>query len=173
MVAAERDNVCPKLREFNWRTDQVAVLSFQYEIYGCNFPGCVVDEDFIYQYNKTLREAARNTDERLVVLDLNGEIIGFMWLSLIATLIDDCVGYIKNIYVAPEFRGHGYGVYLLQVADEWFRSRGASKATLDATASNDRAVRLYEMNGYGVTRYRMEKHYERADKNDANGWNCD
>lgn len=173
MAAIERDGLCPKLRAFNWRSDRVAVLSFQYEIYEGNFPGCVVDESFIFQYSRTLREAARNLNERIVVLDLDGEVVGFMWLALVTTLIDDCVGYIKNIYVAPVLRGQGYGAFMLEHADEWFQSRGACKSSLDATAANERAVGLYESMGYAITRYRMEKRYEDAEMNEGNGWNCD
>jgi ribosomal protein S18 acetylase RimI-like enzyme len=159
-MAAENIPENVRIRDFSWRTDREQVLRFQYEIYETNFPGCTVDRSFIRDYSLNLRDAARNPDERLIVLEEDGRIVGFLWLSLMSTLVDLCVGYIKNIYVAPHLRGRGYGANLLAVADEWFRSNGASKATLDASVGNERAVGLYLRDGYEVTRYRMEKQYK-------------
>jgi ribosomal protein S18 acetylase RimI-like enzyme len=147
------------VRDFNWRTDRGQVLNFQYEIYETNFPGCVVDQSFIREYSLSIRDAVRNPHERLLVLDQEGRVVGFLWLSLMSTLVDPCVGYIKNIYVEAHLRGQGYGAQLLAVADEWFRSNGASKAALDASVGNVTAVGLYLKNGYEITRYRMEKQY--------------
>jgi ribosomal protein S18 acetylase RimI-like enzyme len=159
VIAQDRSTESVRARQFNWRVDRDAVLSFQHEIYETNFEGCSVDDSFLYDYSLALREATRNPSENLLVLERGGEVVGFLWLSLMSTLVDDCVGYIKNIYVAPELRGTGCGRYLLQLADEWFQSNGATKATLDATACNERAVGLYRDSGYDVVRYRMEKHY--------------
>lgn len=159
MIAQEPGAQPVRVRKFDWRRDREAVLGFQYEIYETNFAGCVVDDGFLYDYSIALRDAARNPSENLLVLEQAGKVVGFLWLSLMATLVDDCVGYIKNIYVAPELRGLGCGRYLLEVADDWFMSSGASKATLDATADNERAVGLYMRFGYETVRYRMEKHY--------------
>jgi len=163
MAAAEKDAHGLWLREFKWGTDRIPVLSFQYEIYETNFPGCKVDEEFIEGYSVNLRDATRNSNENLLVLEKDGEVVGFIWMSLLSTLVDACVGYVKNIYVAPHLRGMGYGRRLLAAADEWFRSNGATKATLDARIGTQRAVRLYQHAGYETTRYRMEKHYSDAD----------
>ncbi len=163
MAAVEQDVSGLRLRQFNWRNDRLAVLSFQYEIYETNFPGCRVDEEFLEEYSFNLREAVRNSSENLLVLEEGGEVVGFIWMSLLSTLVDSCVGYVKNIYVAPHLRSRGYGQRLLEAADEWFRSNGATKATLDASVGNQRAVSLYQYAGYEITRYRMEKHYSDAD----------
>lgn len=159
MIAQDRSAESVRARKFDWREDRDAVLSFQYEIYETNFEGCSVDDGFLYDYSLALRQAARNPTENLLVLEQAGEVVGFLWLSLMSTLVDECVGYIKNIYVVPELRGLGCGRYLLQLADNWFQSNGASKATLDATACNERAVGLYSNCGYDIVRYRMEKRY--------------
>ncbi len=164
MAAAEMDADTVRLRRFDWRTDRTAVLSFQYEIYETNFPGFTVDDDFIRDYGLNLRDAAKNPGEHVVVLERDGRVVGFMWLSLLSNLLDSCIGYIKNIYVAPEFRGQGYGRRLLETADRWFEDHGAARATLDASIGNERAVRLYEHAGYKITRYRMEKRYDDADR---------
>ena len=147
----------PIIRRFNWRRDRQAVLQFQYETYERNFPGFRVDEAFLRDYDRQLREAARHPAERLWVLEEAGEVCGFVWAALITTMIDLCVGYIKNVYVTPNWRAHGYGKQLLATAEQWFRDEGIPKASLDASVENPEALALYEAMGYRVTRMRMEK----------------
>ncbi len=159
MALADRDEAGVRLRKLNWRRDQADVLSFQYEIYETNFPGCTVDDAFIRDYSLTLRDALKDPNDNLLVLERGGQVVGFIWMSLVSTLLDTCVGYIKNIYVARELRGRGYGRMMLEAADEWFQMHGATKATLDASAGNKQAVGLYECVGYRTTRFRMEKQY--------------
>ena len=147
-----------RIREFRWPADRDAVLHFQYEVYETNFPGFVVTDRFLRDYAAQLRQGVRNPYEKLYVLeDETGRVCGFLWLEIRATMVDPIVGYIKNIYVAPDLRGQGYGKMLLEVAERWFRSQGCRKATLDVSVCNERAVRLYESAGYRPARYRMEK----------------
>jgi ribosomal protein S18 acetylase RimI-like enzyme len=148
-----------QLREFNWRTDREAIMGFQTEIYENNFPGFQISPGFLRDYEQQIRTATRHPGEHLLVLQDEQGICGFVWLALITTMVEPYVGYIKNIYVAPRLRGQGYGKVLLNAADEWFRSRGCSKASLDASVCNERAVGVYVAAGYEPTRYRMEKSY--------------
>jgi putative acetyltransferase len=74
-------------------------------------------------------------------------------------MVDPLVGYVKNIYIAPEVRGQGYAKMLLEAADEWFRFRGCTKATLDVSVCNEEAVSLYQSAGYEIIRHRMEKSF--------------
>lgn len=159
MALADKDEAGVELRKLNWRRDQAAVLGFQYEIYETNFPGCTVDDAFIGDYSLSLRDALRNPNDNLLVLEKDGQVVGFVWMSLVSTLLDTCVGYIKNLYVTGELRGRGYGRMMLEAADEWFQIHGATKATLDASVGNEQAVGLYERVGYQATRFRMEKPY--------------
>jgi ribosomal protein S18 acetylase RimI-like enzyme len=57
-------------------------------------------------------------------------------------------GAIQNIGVAPAYRGHGLGTALLLQAVWGFRRLGYHKATLEVTAQNDAAVRLYRRLGF-------------------------
>ena len=147
----------PIVRLFNWRRDRQAVLQFQYETYERNFPGFRVDGAFLRDYERQLREAARHPAERLWVLEDDGQVCGFVWAALIATMLEPCVGYIKSVYVAPNWRGRGCGEQLIATAEQWFADEGIPKATLDASVGNQAALGLYERLGYRVTRLRMEK----------------
>ncbi|MBC7286745.1 MAG: GNAT family N-acetyltransferase [Armatimonadetes bacterium] len=152
--------MAPRIRDFRWPADTNAVLSFQYEVYETNFPGFKVTDRFLRDYANELRAAARNPYEKLYVLDDGGRVCGFLWLEVRATMVDPVVGYVKNIYVAPELRGQGYGRLLLKAADEWFKLMGCRKATLDVSVCNERALKVYEAAGYKPARYRMEKSLE-------------
>lgn len=148
-----------RVREMRWPADREAVLSFQYEVYERNFPGFRVTPGFLRDYAVQLKQAARSPYEHMCVLDDGGFICGFLWIEVRATMVDPLVGYVKNIYISPELRGQGYAKMLLETADQWFRTRGCSKATLDVSVCNEEAIKLYEAAGYGIVRHRMEKAY--------------
>jgi ribosomal protein S18 acetylase RimI-like enzyme len=149
--------LAPRIREFNWRTDRDAVVGFQREVYERNFPGFRADTLFLRDYAAQMRRAAGSLHERMWVLDDGGAICGFVWVSLITTMVDASVGYVKNVYISPARRGQGWAKALLAVAEEWFVSQGATKAALDASACNPEAVGLYLDRGYEIVRHRMEK----------------
>ena len=145
------------IRQFDLRRDLQAVLQFQHEIYERNFPGFEVNQKFLNDFVRQLRAADRSPAERLWVLEIADQIRGFVWGALITSMIDEFVGYIKNVYVAPELRGQGYGHRLLETAEEWFRAESAPKAVLDASVCNQQALSLYTKAGYCTGRLRMEK----------------
>ncbi len=145
------------IRQFDLRRDLQTVLQFQHEIYERNFPGFEVTQEFLNNFARQLRAADRSPAERLWILEEDGQICGFVWGALITSMVDEFVGYIKNIYVAPELRGQGYGQRLLEIAEEWFRGEGAPKAVLDASVCNQQALSLYTKAGYRTERLRMAK----------------
>jgi len=145
------------IRQFDLRRDLQAVLQFQHEIYERNFPGFEVNQEFLNDFTRQLRAADRSPAERLWVLEIADQVRGFVWGALITSMIDEFVGYIKNIYVAPELRGQGYSHRLLETAEEWFRAEGAPKAALDASVCNQQALSFYTKAGYCAERLRMEK----------------
>jgi ribosomal protein S18 acetylase RimI-like enzyme len=155
--------VLPVVRQFNWRRHIQAVMEFQREIYEVNFPGFTATAQFLRDYGSEVRKALNNPCEALYVLSDEERVCGFLWVSLIGTMVDPCVGYIRNIYVSPDLRGQGWGRKLLQVAEDWCRSQGVDRITLDASCCNERAVSLYQRNGYETARLRMEKRLEPRD----------
>jgi len=150
----------PEIADFEWRRHGRAVVEFQREVYETNFPGFVATPQFLRDYSQQLRTALDSPAEGMFVLQDGRETVGFLWLSLISTMIDPCIGYIKNIYVVPELRGEGYGKLLLQFAEDWCASQGVSRVSLDASCCNERAIGLYEKWGFKTSRVRMEKAIE-------------
>lgn len=154
MATVERS---PTIKAFSWREHGAQVLQFQYEVYERNFPGFRVTPAFLSDYERQLRQALRNPFEGLWVLEEEGDVIGFVWAAIMTTLVDERLGYIKNLYVAPHVRGRGYGRRLLATAEDWMRSLGCPRAALDVTADNAAAVALYAGAGFAIVRHRMEK----------------
>ncbi|MEA3401190.1 MAG: GNAT family N-acetyltransferase [Armatimonadota bacterium] len=150
----------PKLRRLNLRRDLDAVLEFQYEIYEGNFPGFQVDGAFREDYSRDLRRAARDPNEIMFVMEQDRQLCGFIWGSLMSTLVDPRVGYIKNVYVAPHLRGTGAAQRLMRVVEQWLFDQGVEKIMLDASVVNERAVAFYRKMGYEVERVRMVKRPE-------------
>ncbi|MFW5868202.1 MAG: GNAT family N-acetyltransferase [Armatimonadota bacterium] len=164
-IRAERDlpQSEPKLRRFNLRRDLEMVLDFQFEVYETNFPGFRVDQSFRDDYTRDIRRAAGDPTEMMMVLEQDGHVCGFIWGSIMATLVDARVGYIKNVYLAPHLRGSGQAERLMEMMEDWFWDQGVEKIMLDASMVNDRAVGFYQKVGYDIERVRMVKRPEGAD----------
>lgn len=60
----------------------------------------------------------------------------------------DGLGSIQNLGVTPGHRGRGLGTFLLYHALAGFRTAGLRRATLEVTAQNSGAVRLYQRLGF-------------------------
>jgi ribosomal protein S18 acetylase RimI-like enzyme len=61
-------------------------------------------------------------------------------------------GYVNLFYVAPAFRGQGFGRALHERAEQYFRSWQADRIELDVSATNTRALGFYRHLGYRLTR---------------------
>jgi ribosomal protein S18 acetylase RimI-like enzyme len=57
-------------------------------------------------------------------------------------------GGIQNLGVIPGFRGRGIGIALLLQALHGFRLTGLARATLEVTAQNSAAIRMYRQVGF-------------------------
>lgn len=66
-------------------------------------------------------------------------------------------GGIQNLGVIPAYRGRGLGLALLLQALHGFRRTGLARATLEVTAQNETAIRLYRQVGFRFrkTLYKM------------------
>jgi len=62
------------------------------------------------------------------------------------------LGLIQNIGVVPGHRGLGLGTCLIEQALDGFRRHGLRAASLEVTADNGRAIRLYHRLGFRRTR---------------------
>lgn len=91
-------------------------------------------------------ELANNLFARYLVMERDGEIIGYggMWL-----ITDEA--HITNIAVRADYRGRKLGEKLLRELQETARVMGANRMTLEVRVSNYVAQRLYEKMGFVST----------------------
>jgi ribosomal protein S18 acetylase RimI-like enzyme len=70
------------------------------------------------------------------------------WCGTIQGIVDRGVGSIQNIGIVPGHRGLGLGTCLIEQALAGFRLGGVRRASLEVTADNTSAVRLYQRLGF-------------------------
>jgi len=71
------------------------------------------------------------------------------WCGTIQGVVDETgAGSIQNIGIVPGHRGLGLGTALIERALAGFRDWGVARATLEVTADNAGAVRLYQRLGF-------------------------
>lgn len=85
----------------------------------------------------------------LLVAEAAGEPAGFALLETGRDYFDrQPHGHLGILAVAREAQGLGVGTALIAAAEEWTRSRGLGKLTLNVFDRNARARRLYERLGF-------------------------
>ena len=62
------------------------------------------------------------------------------------------VGSIQNVGIAPDHRGRGLGTHLLMHSLAGFFALGIRQVTLEVTAQNEGAIRLYQRMGFRTVR---------------------
>ena len=77
-----------------------------------------------------------------------GALMGVLLCSRVA----DHVAHITQLCIAPDFRGHRLGAYLLATASAHLRRAEYAAITLTVSEENTAAVRLYQAAGFGVRR---------------------
>ncbi|MDR0765614.1 MAG: GNAT family N-acetyltransferase [Odoribacteraceae bacterium] len=93
-------------------------------------------------------------DDYCLVADLNGEILGAVWIRILAGDIKG-FGYIDNetpefaISLYKKYRNQGIGTKLMTVMIEYLRENGYKQTSLNVKKDNY-AVRLYKNMGFEV-----------------------
>jgi GNAT superfamily N-acetyltransferase len=94
-------------------------------------------------------------DVVLVAREQDRTIVGFVTLAKQA----EEIGAIGLIAVAASVRGRGVGSLLIEAAHEWMAREGISRAQVVTQLGNSAACRLYERNGYSLTRVENVYHF--------------
>ena len=71
-------------------------------------------------------------------------------VGLISAGIRDGVGHLGALWVAPEARGRGLAVELMNTACDWLQARGCSRIELEVTQGNP-AAEIYRRLGFEFT----------------------
>ena len=122
--------------------------SFRSEIDARVFP-CLGDLEGCRRLMKEIRGKSGFLAAATWLVVCNGATGDLEWCGTIQGVVDrHGSGSIQNIGVVPGHRGRGLGTSLIEQALAGFRGHGLRKATLEVTASNSRAVRLYQQLGF-------------------------
>ncbi len=137
------------------RDDVIALEAFENRV----FPGdCLSRRSF--RYYVTAETAIMR------VMKQDGALVGY---SLVAFRKGSKIARLYSIAVAPEASGLGLGRALLKTCEKDVRARGCTILRLEVRIDNQRAIALYEKNGYarfdeiedyyqdGATAIRLEK----------------
>lgn len=122
-------------------------------------------------YADATREVARDEphwlpslqgeDRAAFLAEEGGVAIGFVTAQIARPesplLQPSVVGRIGSIGVVERMRGRGVGSALLDLAEQWARSNGATDIRLTVWQFNESAVRLYQALGYEIRAFEMGK----------------
>lgn len=118
------------------------------------YPGCVLD---LEREERALLTPA-DSFERFWVLELDGRVVGTI---AAATCERDGEGRwveLKKLYLDPEVHGRGLAQPLVEVVEDYARSRGARGIELWSDTRFTRAHRVYERYGYRASGRTRELH---------------
>lgn len=92
------------------------------------------------------RDSLRNGGSAFAI-EVQGALAG--WLGYNEELDPDYRHGSLDIFLAPEYQGHGLGRLALRLAAGWlFDRRGHHRLTIDPACANTRAIRAYEAVGF-------------------------
>lgn len=110
-------------------------------------------------YINLLLERCSGASGRILVAEIGQTIVGLA--AVMARVIPNNpeeeqtpYAYISDLVVLPDYRGRGVGHALLEQAETYVRSAGATILRINALAKNEDAARLYR--NFGFTDYRVQ-----------------
>ena len=106
----------------------------------------------------------RDADNRLVVAELGGCVVGVLQLTVIPYLTyrGGWRALVEGVRVAEEARGEGIGGALLRWAIATARERGCHLVQLTSDKRRPEALRFYESLGFEATHEGYKLHLERS-----------
>jgi ribosomal protein S18 acetylase RimI-like enzyme len=122
--------------------------SFRDEIDAVVFP-CLGDIDGCRRLMREIRNKSGFLPASTWLIAWGHGPADLVWCGTIQAVVDgQGVGTIQNIGIVPEHRGRGLGTCLIQHALAGFQQYALRRGSLEVTADNCRAVRLYQRLGF-------------------------
>ncbi len=113
-------------------------------------------EGRLMEYVREFVEGHRG--ERFIAEDEAGRPVGYIILGAITPIFSPHpVGFVYDVWVAPERRRGGAGRFLLAEAERWARAKGYRKLKLEVGDGNAPARALYGSAGFRAERVYMGK----------------
>jgi GNAT superfamily N-acetyltransferase len=102
------------------------------------------------RYRAAFDEISASPSHRLIVVELHGEVIGTLQISVIPGLPRFGMkrGLLENVHIRADQRGTGLGTQMVQWAIERCREAGCGMVQLTSNKSRTDAHRFYEKLGF-------------------------
>lgn len=84
----------------------------------------------------------------VVIAEADSETVGFaLFFHNYSTFLGRAGIYLEDLFIRPQFRGHGYGKSLLQYVGQLANARGCGRFEWSVLDWNEPAIRFYEHMG--------------------------
>jgi GNAT superfamily N-acetyltransferase len=111
-------------------------------------------------YGWFLGQQLQDADAVVIVADQGGIVVGYVYAGIEPLswkeLRDEC-GFVHDLLVADEARGHGAGPRLLEAAFDWLRARGMPRVVLWTAEQNATAQHVFARAGFRRTMVEMTR----------------
>lgn len=107
------------------------------------------------QVSHWVRQLDGRTDRAAFVAEVDGEVAGWIEVSLVHHLQSEPFGLIGGLVVREGLRGAGVGRQLCQQAERWTRERGVSQLRVTSRSTREAAHRFYLRDGYREVKVSM------------------
>jgi GNAT superfamily N-acetyltransferase len=151
-------------RNIDLPRDSETIIKFRRDSYIISFGDERLFGDNV-SYLKKIAERLLKFPGGLIIVEVDGEPVGQVELQ-IKKVENKEIGYVNLFYLIPEYRGKGYGVYLIKYTEDFFSKYDVKEYQLRVSPTNKRAIKFYEKTGFQlikieeeetVPRYRMHK----------------
>jgi ribosomal protein S18 acetylase RimI-like enzyme len=147
------------IRPYEQDLDFDLFLAGEVESFRLSYPCMAVSADVLAALRADVRHLAQGGKQSAFTA-VDAEPLGFIILST-GQFNKARFGYVENLFVSAGARGRGVAKALLGFAEEFFAGQGIDSLQLDVFVGHAAAIKLYQAQGYAVSRHRMEKRIAR------------
>lgn len=143
--------------------DIAAVAEFEREIARVSFPEDPVDD--LEFYRRKLAAALNDRKSHAIVLDLEGEVIGWAWLSPRTNFVTkETYADLKSFYIDKRFRGSSCAIRLMRACLDYCRKHGLRRVVGRTNARNDNMQAIYRLFAFEPKHVTYELFIDEADE---------
>jgi GNAT superfamily N-acetyltransferase len=135
--------------------DASGLARLRHALYAEHGPAREELDKYVDRFAGFVRDALASDAWRVWVAELEGRVVGTMWLQLVERVPrpgEDRgalpIGYLTNVFVEPDLRDGGLGSRMLEEIITWARARGVEEIIV---WPSDRSYPFYERAGFSRT----------------------
>lgn len=138
--------------------DIPAVVDYEVEIARTSFPEDPLTD--VELHTNKLRKSLEKDPSGMYVFDFNGQIIGWLWITINAHSLDiDTYGNLRSLGTHPQWRRHGIGRILFEFGIEYCQQKGVSRMVTKVHAQNEPMKNLCRELGFAMKHITMERRF--------------